>query len=112
MKNIPNRIYLNVGENDLTSVDFSTLEGVSWSLHKESTDDIEYLRAHPQRIRHYIVDVNFIHDVLLEIGFDKSRPFPILHDNITFHQKAYIVVGTMIDYDKRIVIHYVDKPKS
>ena len=47
MKNIPNIIYLNLGEDeDICDVkDFKTLVGVTWSEEKINSGDIQYIRA-------------------------------------------------------------------
>ena len=48
MKNIPDRIYLNLGlEEDSTDIDFKELYGVTWSEDKIDADDIEYVRKEP-----------------------------------------------------------------
>lgn len=48
MKNIPDRIYLNLGlEEDSTDIDFKELYDVTWSEDKIDADDIEYVRKEP-----------------------------------------------------------------
>lgn len=58
MKNIPNTIYLNIGENVSNIKDFKDLEEVTWSENKATGDDIPYIlksewhdiRKHPKDI--------------------------------------------------------------
>lgn len=51
MKNIPGKIYLNLGFNPLwknfADVDFNELAGVTWSKDKTSDGDIEYVLYKP-----------------------------------------------------------------
>lgn len=44
MKNRPKRIYLQVGNDCPSDVDFSGLSGVSWCNEKIHSNDIEYVR--------------------------------------------------------------------
>jgi hypothetical protein len=45
MKNIPDKIYLNIGE-DLDAIeDFGTLREVTWCQDRIHDGDIEYIRA-------------------------------------------------------------------
>jgi hypothetical protein len=44
MKNRPNRIYLQVGNDCPSDADFSGLSGVSWCNEKIHSNDIEYIR--------------------------------------------------------------------
>ena len=43
MKNIPKKIYLNLGLDDETAEDFKDLVGVSWADEKVNSSDIEYV---------------------------------------------------------------------
>lgn len=48
MKNIPNKIYLNLGlQKDSTDIDFNELSEITWSQDKVDADDIEYVRKEP-----------------------------------------------------------------
>lgn len=48
MKNIPNKIYLNLGlQEDSTDIDFNELSEITWSQDKVDADDIEYVRKEP-----------------------------------------------------------------
>lgn len=44
MKNIPDRIYLNLGDECPYNADFRNLSEVTWSEDKVSDNDIEYVR--------------------------------------------------------------------
>ena len=43
MKNIPNKIYLQIGEETPKDTDFNDLGGVSWSKDRIYTNDIVYI---------------------------------------------------------------------
>lgn len=48
MKNIPNKIYLNLGlQEDSADIDFDELSEVTWSKDKVDANDIEYVRKEP-----------------------------------------------------------------
>lgn len=48
MKNIPNKIYLNLGlQEGSADIDFDELSEVTWSKDKVDADDIEYVRKEP-----------------------------------------------------------------
>lgn len=48
MKNIPNKIYLNLGlQEDSADIDFNELSEITWSQDKVDADDIEYVRKEP-----------------------------------------------------------------
>ena len=48
MKNIPNRIYLNLGlQEDCADIDFNELSEITWSQDKVDDDDIEFVRKEP-----------------------------------------------------------------
>ena len=48
MKNIPNKISLNLGlQKDSTDIDFNELSEITWSQDKVDADDIEYVRKEP-----------------------------------------------------------------
>ena len=48
MKNIPNKIYLNLGlQEDSTDIDFNELSEIIWSKDMVDADDIEYVRKEP-----------------------------------------------------------------
>lgn len=44
MKNLPERIYLNLGDGVPENVDFRDLEEVTWSEEKVNDTDVEYVR--------------------------------------------------------------------
>lgn len=45
MKNLPKRIYLNIGDECPDDVDFRDLEEVTWSDERINDNDIEYVIA-------------------------------------------------------------------
>ena len=45
MKNIPNKIYLQIGDNTPKDVDFNDLDEVTWCAERISKNDIEYVRV-------------------------------------------------------------------
>ena len=48
LKNIPDRIYLNLGlDGECGEVDFNELDEVTWSQDEISDGDIEYVRKKP-----------------------------------------------------------------
>lgn len=47
MKNIPTKIYLQIGEADLTCDDFNELHEVSWCSERINDNDIEYTLTPP-----------------------------------------------------------------
>lgn len=44
IKNLPERIYLNLGDGCLDDTDFHALSEVTWSEDKATDNDIEYIR--------------------------------------------------------------------
>lgn len=44
MKNLPERIYLNLGDGCFDDVDFRDLSEVTWSKEKVNDTDVEYVR--------------------------------------------------------------------
>lgn len=48
MKNIPSKIYLNLGLQEVSAdIDFNELSEITWSQDKVDADDIEYVRKEP-----------------------------------------------------------------
>ena len=48
MKNIPNKIYINLGlQENNTDIDFNELSEVTWSKYMVDAGDIEYVRKEP-----------------------------------------------------------------
>lgn len=45
MKNVPERIYLNIGDGVPNDVDFRDLEEVTWSDERINDSDIQFVRA-------------------------------------------------------------------
>lgn len=45
MKNIPDKIYLQIGADTPKDVDFKDLDEVTWCADKISENDIEYVRV-------------------------------------------------------------------
>ncbi|MDD5373265.1 MAG: hypothetical protein PHO62_07575 [Sulfurimonas sp.] len=45
MKNTPKKLYLQVGEDCPSDIDFDTLDDVSWGKEKINSNDIEYVNA-------------------------------------------------------------------
>lgn len=45
MKNIPNKIYLQIGEETPKDADFKELDEVTWCQDKINPNDIEYVRT-------------------------------------------------------------------
>ena len=45
MKNIPDKIYLQIGDNTPKDVDFKDLDDVTWCSEKIGENDIEYIRV-------------------------------------------------------------------
>lgn len=45
MKNIPKRIYLNIGDGVPDDADFRDLKEVTWSEERMFDNDIEFVRA-------------------------------------------------------------------
>lgn len=45
MKNVPERIYLNIGDGVPDDVDFRDLSEVTWSEERINDNDIEYVIA-------------------------------------------------------------------
>ena len=43
MKNIPKRIFLNVGDLEDSNIDFAELHDVTWSAERINDTDIEYI---------------------------------------------------------------------
>lgn len=83
MKNIPDKIYLNLGlQEDSADIDFNELSEVTWSQNKVDDDDIEYIRKEPidwearrfELVKAYLKgilsspDVSFTIDELADIG--------------------------------------------
>jgi len=44
MRNVPERIFLNIGEDTPDGADFNELDEVTWSKERASIKDIEYVR--------------------------------------------------------------------
>lgn len=44
IKNLPERIYLNLGDGCLDDADFHALSEVTWSEDKATDNDVEYIR--------------------------------------------------------------------
>lgn len=44
IRNAPERIYLNIGEDVSDGADFNELDEVTWSKERTSSKDIEYVR--------------------------------------------------------------------
>lgn len=45
MKNIPNKIYLQIGDDTPKYIDFNDLDEVTWCADRISENDIEYIRV-------------------------------------------------------------------
>jgi len=82
MKNIPNKIYLQIGEDADLAEDFKELseEDIAWSTDRIFDNDIEYIRA--GRTRDYEIAIERIRagedvdTVLTDYGWEGSRWIP------------------------------------
>ena len=52
MENIPEKIYLQIGDDCPDDIDFKDLHEVTWCVDKINDNDIEYMRVeHPKLLR-------------------------------------------------------------
>jgi len=54
MKNVPKRVFLQVGEltqDEIRNVDFNELDEVTWCANRVFDTDIEFVLAHPERYK-------------------------------------------------------------
>lgn len=54
IKNAPDKIYLQIGEDCPDDADFKELNGVSWAAQKINHNDIEYVRQESKELQGYI----------------------------------------------------------
>ena len=72
MENVPERIFLNVGEDTPDGADFNELDEVTWSKDRVSYKDIEYVR------KDYPKAKNLWHDVKEEPDLNEDVLFEVV----------------------------------
>jgi hypothetical protein len=83
MKNLPNKIYLQVDPNNESPDDFSELRGITWSVDRINDSDLEFILNEGIRERELIDFIEWSVKNANKLGrFDTS------HDIVEFYMKS------------------------
>jgi hypothetical protein len=91
MKNLPEKIYLQIGENCPTDVDFKELEGISWSIDKIYENDLKYVLSKKINNRFLPKDVTLKDLRAIRNYFGE-------HDKTMFEHRAYTLLDNLIKH--------------
>jgi len=91
MKNLPEKIYLQIGEDCPDDVDFKDLGGITWSVENQNKNDIEFVLKKNNSVSFLPKDVALKDLRLIRNYFGE-------HDKTLFEHRAYTLLDSLIKH--------------